>query len=262
MVARALPQELTDAIIDILRNDKRTLTRCALVSKDWNARATKHIWRSILLSARATIIGQLPNLYASPALLSRIETLFCLDAPTSTAQGLLDHLPAFSHLTTLILRRVIVTIPIRGDAPLSRTVRTLKLSRVQFEPIRACGRLIARLPALLELCLVPSLLCGPSDNEEDESPPAPLEAVWRETTGVHLTSLTVDINGSNSGPVLHSLFSTIPLRPKDLRIVDAPFIEVLDVGALWSVLLPSVEILHWDTEFISEPLLCPRDDPN
>jgi len=42
-----LPQEIIDYILDLLREERRTLKRCYLVSRSWAPRARTHLFRRI-----------------------------------------------------------------------------------------------------------------------------------------------------------------------------------------------------------------------
>lgn len=47
------PQELLDAVIDHLKNDKRSLSQCALVSHRWVNRSRRHLFRAITITLHA-----------------------------------------------------------------------------------------------------------------------------------------------------------------------------------------------------------------
>jgi hypothetical protein len=69
-----LPQEIVDYIIDLLRNQTRTLIQCSLVSKSWVPRTRKHLLRTIMFEFRSELAAwekAFPNPLDSPASYTR-----------------------------------------------------------------------------------------------------------------------------------------------------------------------------------------------
>ena len=65
-----LPQEISDYVVDFLRNEPEALKRCCLVSKPWVPRARKHLFNEVKFGTRRDLeawIRAFPDPSNSPA---------------------------------------------------------------------------------------------------------------------------------------------------------------------------------------------------
>jgi hypothetical protein len=111
-----LPQELSDAVVDELRDAEADLRACALVCRAWTGRSQEHLFRSVTLSSEFT--------------------LRALDALLVTT----PHIARYIHLLTLTLSGASdVWTSLAADRLLSSLAHLAHL-RVAFAPTLAFGR--------------------------------------------------------------------------------------------------------------------------
>lgn len=108
------PPELSDAVIDFLHDDKKTLRECALVCKAWVATSRLHLFQEITLQVKD---GRFPEAFvkilrSAPALSSSIKVLHVRSAATHSRETLhpLSALSVLDHL--LALHSLILHVPI------------------------------------------------------------------------------------------------------------------------------------------------------
>ncbi len=107
-ISPRLPPELSDAVMDFLHNDKKTLRTCALVCKAWVATSRLHLFHEITLQVKdgrfSEVFAQM--LRSASAVSSSVKVLHVRPAAThskgilrpSSALSVLDHLPALHSL--------------------------------------------------------------------------------------------------------------------------------------------------------------------
>jgi hypothetical protein len=141
----SLPKELSDAIVDELRDAEADLRACALVCRAWTGRSQEHLFRSVTLSSELALRALDALLITTPHIAGHIRLLTLTlsgasDVWTSLAADRLVHaLAHLSHLrvtfapTLAFGRRVADT---HGLALLARafpTLRRLELHRAVFQ---------------------------------------------------------------------------------------------------------------------------------
>jgi hypothetical protein len=167
-----LPQEIYDLIIDHLREDRPTLSHCALVSRAWVHRSQAHFFRFVILG------GPLLRLWvdkfsSSDGRIHSFVKILVLCPPSNPFEYFKGHALAFKGLESLAIKGVwsprgFQLFPcIHWFSHLRDTLKSLHLENVVLSP-----RTIAEFPRLEFLVVQDSALHRVGDTNEGDNTPA------------------------------------------------------------------------------------------
>ena len=152
-----LPPELTDAIIDNVADDKKALSACSRVCKNWLVRSRVHLWKNIVLDSNHETMREL-SLFTdimrdSPFLITHIQHLELSYLDHSLADGVINQLSALKSLKTLVLSMLEMGLQVRDGHTFSASLERLVVSHTTFESMSEWHRLVAGLPSLQALTI-------------------------------------------------------------------------------------------------------------
>ncbi|KZT69674.1 hypothetical protein DAEQUDRAFT_756819 [Daedalea quercina L-15889] len=226
--APALPQEILDMIMCILRGNELTLRACSLTCRAWLHPSRAELFHSIELSDRADVLAFSETLRSSPCIAEYVQQLYLTmaheqDAQSPSAAGL-DTLRI--TLTSLKYVRHLVLSGKWQDSALSQlprmdSVSTLHLNCIDIYTIEGFALLFESLRSVEVLNIELLIIVMPHD-----SPPLP------DQLPVLASSLRkVNLEGCDIDVFSHLLSSPI----QDLRVgFETPFMLV-DFCALFDV---------------------------
>lgn len=101
-----LPQEIIDYIVDLLRNERGTLSQCCLVSKSWIPRTRKHLFGEINFTSPTDPeewMGMFPDPSNSPARYSHCLRIRCARDPIPEATKMGGWILSLTNVVRLVI---------------------------------------------------------------------------------------------------------------------------------------------------------------
>ena len=244
-----LPPELTDAIIDVVADDKKTLAACSRVCKTWLVRSRVHLWRRIVLDSNHETMKRL-SLFSgmtrnSPFLVSHIQYLELSYLDHSLADDILAQLPALRGLKTLVLYLLTVQLQVLDGHVFSASLEQLVVSYTTFEDMSDWHRLVAGLPSLRALTI------GAAMQFRRGKRPAKLPSASLDDPDVEfelrLRKLDVDFANDEQNAIRFWLALLPYVEAKTLCVRRIPTARSSKLDRFTSTCLPGVGVLEWDS---------------
>lgn len=260
---RDLPQELTDAIIDCLYDDRVALRSCALVARSWRARSYLHYYRSVEVTDTRFTPESIQFLDAAASLAASICQL-TITQDHRTHHGpiaprtLIGVLQRLSSLHTLTLGRGVEVGPFDSEEELHldcARLHSLELDFSQRLTLMSGVEEAVRTMAIFSRSRIDTLrIVGCQYMYFDEVDASSLAALF--PGGWRIGALVIGRDRPGTHGSLFEVFRWI-LSPKDVHTLDAMHIGARGIWPHFAGFLEHISralrCLRWDVTSSSVP---------